>query len=267
MSNLNDVMIDAAARRLHEAERAQIPIVQFSLDAPDMDIADAYRIQVAWTALKLAEGRKIIGRKIGLTSRAMQVSSKIDEPDYGVIFDDMLLFDGETIPMARFIFPRIEVELAFYLRTALHGMETTLDDVLQATEYVRPALEIIDSRFQAATTLTPRRVTDTIADNAAGAAIVVGGKSIAPDAIDLRWVAALCYQNGVIEESGVAAAVLDHPGNGVVWLAKKLAQHGQGLEAGQIILAGSFTRPLLIASGDIFHVDYGSLGTISCSFK
>jgi 2-oxo-hept-3-ene-1,7-dioate hydratase len=219
-------------------------------------------------ALKLAEGRKLKGHKIGLTSKAMQNSSQIDEPDYGALLDDMFVQDGSDIPMSRFILPRVEVELGFVLGKRLQGPNCTIFDVLSATEYVIPALEIIDARIEQfdRETKAPRKVFDTISDNAANAAVVMGGRPVKPMDVDLRWVSAICYRNGVIEESGVAAAVLNHPANGVAWLANKLAPHGEALEAGEFILGGSFTRPVAARAGDTFQVDYGPLGAIACRF-
>ena len=218
--------------------------------------------------LKLDHGRRARGHKIGLTSRAMQQSSQIDEPDYGVLLDDMFFPDRDAIPFKRFIVPRVEVELAFVLSQRLEGPGCTLERALAATEYVVPAVEIIDARIQQIDpeTKVPRKVVDTISDNAANAGIVMGAHRVGPGDVDLRWVAALLYRNGVIEESGVAAAVLDHPGNGVAWLANKLAPHGVALEAGEVVLAGSFTRPVAAQPGDEFRIDYGPLGAIVFSF-
>jgi 2-oxo-hept-3-ene-1,7-dioate hydratase len=180
----------------------------------------------------------------------------------------MFFGDGSELPMERFIVPRLEVELAFVLKTDLRGPGCTIFNVLNAVDYVTPALEIIDARIQQvdAETNVTRKVTDTISDNAANAALVLGGRPFRPLDADLRWVAALCYRNGVIEESGVAAAVLNHPANGVAWLANKLAPHGEALKAGEIVLGGSFTRPVQARRGDTFHVDYGEFGSISCRF-
>lgn len=260
--------VEALSRRLHEAEAARSQIGQFSLAHPDMTIDDAYAVQRAWVARKLAEGRRLIGHKIGLTSRAMQRSSNIDEPDYGALLDDMLFEDGKDIPVSRFIVPRVEVELAFMLKAPLEGPGCTLFDVLEATAYVVPAIEIIDARIQQVDPATgvTRKVFDTISDNAANAGLVLGGRPVKPDAVDLRWVCALLYRNGVIEDSGVAAAVLGHPAKGPAWLANKLAPHGERLEAGEIILGGSFTAPVAARAGDTFHVDYGPLGSISVRF-
>ncbi len=232
--------IEMLAERLDRAEQKREPIGLLSLEYPAMTIDDGYAIQQAWVARKVARGNPPIGHKIGLTSRAMQRAANISEPDYGVLLKDMLF----------------------------GGPDCTLFDVLRATDYVVPALEIIDARVMRAdpATGTTRKVFDTISDNAANAAIVLGGRPVKPDAVDLRWVSALVYRNGGIEESGVAAAVLDHPANGVAWLVNKLWVRGVSLKAGQIILGGSFTAPIDARPGDGFHVDYGALGSISVQF-
>ncbi|MFG3022355.1 2-oxo-hept-4-ene-1,7-dioate hydratase [Streptomyces sp. NPDC048254] len=257
-----------AADRLYEAERSRTPIRQLSLQYPEMTIEDAYAVQRTLVDRKLAEGRRLIGRKIGLTSRAMQQAVSITEPDYGALFDDMLFADGSDVPVDRFVRPRVEVELAFVLGESLRGPGCTLLDVLRATEFVTPALEILDARVQMSDPGTGhlRTIVDTIADNAADAGLVLGGRPVHPLDVDLRWASALLYRNGSIEESGVAAAVLNNPANGVAWLANKLAPHDVALEAGQIILAGSFTRPVHAYDGDTFQADYGPLGTITCRF-
>ena len=163
---------------------------------------------------------------------------------------------------------RVEVELAFVLGRRLQGPNVTIFDVLEATDYVVPAIEIIDARIEQFDrhTKAMRKVFDTIADNAANAGIITGGRPVKPNAVDLRWVSALLYKNGVIEESGVAAAVLNHPATGVAWLANKLAPWGEYLEKGEVVLGGSFTRPTFAAAGDTFHADYGPLGCIAFRF-
>jgi 2-oxo-hept-3-ene-1,7-dioate hydratase len=258
----------ALARELHESERSRRQIRHFSRRFPSMTIEDSYAIQREWMKLKCAEGRTVIGHKIGLTSRAMQLSSQITEPDYGTLLDDMVLRDGSDVDIQRFILPRLEVEFAFILSRTLEGPGVTLFDVLNATDYVIPTLELIDARIEQADreTRAPRKVLDTIADNAANAAIIMGGRPMKPDAVDWRWAGALLFKNGVIEESGLGAAVLNHPANGVAWLANKLVPHGERLEAGEIVLGGSFTRPVACAAGDVFHADYGPLGSVSLRF-
>ena len=252
---LESTTIQTIARRLHQAEIDRKQIRQVSLDHPEITIEDAYAIQREWVTMKLEEGRRLKGHQI-------------DEPDYGALLDDMFFAEGSEIPANRFIVPRVEVELAFVLGKRLEGPEVTLFDVYDAVDHVIPALEIIDARSQSIDPDSgrPRKVFDTIADNAANAGVVMGGRPIRMRDVDLRWVGAILSRNAVIEETGVAAGVLNHPANGVVWLANKLAPHGVALEPGQIILGGSFTRPVPARPGDTFHCDYGPLGSIACHF-
>jgi 2-oxo-hept-3-ene-1,7-dioate hydratase len=265
---LDQPTIDLLAGRLDEAERNKTMIRAFSQSHPGLGIEDAYAIQRAWTKLQLARGRVVKGHKIGLTSKAMQNAVGIAEPDYGVLFDDMFYADAGPIPFDRFVAPRIEVELAFVLKTALKGPDCSIFDVLNATDYVTPALEILETRMHRVDPETgaTRKVTDTISDNAANAALVLGGRPFRPLDVDLRWIAALLFRNGEIEETGVAAGVLNHPARGVAWLANRLAPHGEQLEAGEVVLAGSFTRPVDIGRGDTVHADYGPFGSVSCRF-
>lgn len=260
--------IDAAAARLDEAERTRRQIRMISLDHPDMTIDDAYRIQKAWIERKVAGGRRIKGRKIGLTSKAMQSAVGIGEPDHGVLLDDMFFADGGTVPTERFIGLRIEAELAFVLKRDLAGPDCTLFEVLDATAYVTPALEILDTRIFRVDpeTKATRKVVDTISDNAANAGIVVGGRPFRPTDHDMRWIGAICSKNGAVEETGLAAGVLNNPANGIAWLANKLAVHGEGLKAGEIVLGGSFIRPIEVGQGDTVVADYGPFGTVSCYF-
>lgn len=263
-ATLDSTTIAVLAERLDTSERARVQIRQFSLDYPEMTIDDAYLIQRAWVGLKLEAGRSVVGHKIGLTSRAMQRTSNITEPDYGTLLNDMVFGEGGDIDISRFIVPRVEVELAFILRESLEGPNCTIFDVLNATDHVVPAIEIIDARIQPVDPESgrTRKVFDTISDNAANAGIVLGGRPIRPHDVDLRWVSAIGYRNAVIEESGVAAAVLNHPASGPAWLANRLHPYGERLEAGEIILGGSFTAPIAARDGDVFHFDYGPLGSV-----
>jgi len=265
---LDTATIQSLARELYGARKSRLPLRQFSRRFPDMTIEDGYAIQREWVQLELADGRTIKGRKIGLTSRAMQLASQITEPDYAPLMDDMFFAQGGDIPFDRFIAPRVEVELAFILGKPLAGPGVSLFDVLAATDYVTPAVEIIDARIEQfdRDTRQMRRVFDTISDFAANAGIVLGGRPVRPMDVDLRWVGAMLFKNGVIEETGLAAAVLNHPATGVAWLADKIAPYGESLAAGQVVLAGSFTRPVAAAAGDSFHVDYGPLGAVSFRF-
>lgn len=265
---LDPATILLLAKRLYEAERTRTQLRQISLDHPQISIEDAYAIQRIWVQMKIDTGRVLKGHKIGLTSRAMQLSSQINEPDYGALLDDMFFNDGSEIPVNRFIAPRVEAELAFVLGKTLQGPNVTLFDVYDAVDYVIPALEIIDARSQSIDPVSkrPRQVFDTIADNAANAGVIMGGRPVRVQDFDLRWVSAILSRNAVIEETGVAAGVLNHPANGVAWLANKLAPFDTALESGQIILSGSFIRPVAARAGDTFHVDYGPLGTVGCLF-
>jgi 2-oxo-hept-3-ene-1,7-dioate hydratase len=255
------------AAELHDSERKRVQVEHFSKRHPGMTIEDGYAVSRAWVAMKLAEGRKVRGHKIGLTSRAMQQSSQIDEPDYGTLLDDMFFEPGD-IPSERFIAPRVEVELAFILKRRLQGAQVSVEDVLDATEYVQPAIEIIDARIEQFDrhTKVMRKVFDTISDNAANAGIILGGRKVAPREVDLPWVGAVLRQNGVVEETGLAAGVQGHPAVGIAWLAQKLAPWGEGLQAGEVVLAGSFTRPALARKGDVFDADYGPLGRFTFTF-
>lgn len=259
---LSEDDIRSIADELAEAERTRVPVPLLTARHPEMTVEDSYAVQRVWRDRAIADGRRLVGRKIGLTSKVMQVATGITEPDYGVIFDDMVYETGAVIPHDSFSSVRIEVELAFVLGRAIEGPNATLFDVLSAADYVVPALEILDSRIE----MTGRTIVDTISDNAAMGAMVLGGRPVAVDSVDLRWVSALLYRNETIEESGVAAAVLGHPAAGVAWLANKLAPHGDRLEAGEIILAGSFTRPMWVHKGDTVHADYAELGSITCRF-
>ena len=256
------------ARELRQSTRQGVQLEQLSRRHPGLTVGDSYAIQRRWAALRLSEGRSVIGHKIGLTSRAMQSAAQISEPDYGVLLDDMLLASGCAIGAAGYFVPRLEAEFAYRLCRPIQGPGVTLLDVLDATDYVQPALELIDARIEQfdRATRAPRTVLDTIADNAASAAVILGGRPTRPHDVDWGWAGAMLYRTGVIEETGLGAGVLGHPGNGVAWLAGQLAAHGEALAAGELVLAGSFTRPVSFAAGDTFHADYGPLGSIAGRF-
>jgi len=259
--------ITKAAQDLFHAEKTQQQIGLLTIANPNMHIADAYAVQKKLVSLKVADGRFITGWKIGLTSKAMQYALNIDIPDSGILFDDMHFEDGSTVPKGRFIQPRIEAEIAFVMKEGLNGAATRAQ-VLAATDYVCPSLEILDTRILRSDPKTgqTRKIFDTISDNAANAGIVVGTQRHKPNAIDLRWVGAICSRNGEVEETGLGAGVLDDPVMGIVWLSERLEVYGQAIRAGDTVLSGSFIRPVEARSGDRFHVDFGSFGDISISF-
>jgi 2-oxo-hept-3-ene-1,7-dioate hydratase len=269
-------LIAELAAELQRSEQARTPVEQFSKRHPGMTVEDGYRIGRAWVELQKVEGKQVIGHKIGLTSRAMQISSQIDEPDYGTLLDSMLFTcrAGEVldIPASRFIAPRVEVELAFVLKSVLQGPDVTVEQVLAATDYITPAIEIIDARIEQFDrhTKAMRKVFDTISDNAANAGIVLGEGDPAyradPRGTNRPWCGAILRQNGAVEETGLAAGVQGDPAIGIAWLANKLGAWGERLEAREVVLAGSFTRPVAAKAGDLFEADYGPLGCLKFRF-
>ena len=258
----------AEAALLDEAERRATQMRQTTSVYPDLDLEDAYEIQNAWKDLMVARGEQLVGHKIGLTSRAMQQAMNITTPDSGFLTESMVFSPDSELEAASFCDPKLEIELAFVLGNDLHGVDLTVDDVLDATDYVTPAIELIAARSYRRDPETgrTRTVIDTISDNAANAGIVCGGRRVDPREVDLRWIGALGYRTGVIEETGVAAGVLDHPALGIVWLARRYAEQGLTLEAGQTILAGSFTRPIDVRAGDHFRFDFGPLDAFELTF-
>ncbi len=265
---MTPVEISSAARALLTAEETRTQIDLLSLVHPGMTLDEAYAVQAELIAMKLAQGRKQIGWKIGLTSRAMQEQLKIDTPDSGVLLDDMLFADGATIPKNHFIQPRVEAEIAFLIARDLSGPNITRDNVIAATAHVAPALEVLDTRIQRADPATgkARIITDTVSDNAANAGIVLGAQRHAVTAFDLRWVGAIVKRSGVVEETGLGAGVLDDPVTGIVWLVQRLARYGQGLKAGDVVLSGSFVRAIEAPPGSRFEADFGAFGSVTISF-
>jgi 2-oxo-hept-3-ene-1,7-dioate hydratase len=250
-----------AADILMAAQKERKQAVQLTTTFPAITIEDSYAISTEVANRKVAAGARLIGHKVGLTSKAMQRSSMIDEPDFGFILDDQMIADGAKVKHSDYCKPRVEVELAFVMAKRLLGPGVGLADVLRATEYVIPAIEIVDARIQ-----DQRKIFDTVADNGAAAGIALGGRPVGPLDADLRWVGGIMYRNSEIEETGLAAGVLGHPALGVAWLANKLGSVGTALEPGHLVLAGSFTRVVFAQKGDTLHADFGSLGGIAIQF-
>jgi len=258
-----------AAADLLNAEATGKQIGLLTKRHPDMGMDDAYAIQNAIYHAKLEQGRRVTGWKIGLTSKAMQYALNIDIPDSGILFDDMMFETGAMIPKGRFIQPRIEAEIAFVLKAPLGGADVTRQAVLAATDYVAPSIEILDTRIIRADPETgqSRKIFDTISDNAANAGVVLGAERHAVDAFDLRWVGAITSRNGEVEETGLGAGVLNDPVESVVWLARRMAQYGQSIEPGQVILSGSFIRPVECPSGTRIAADFGAFGRVDLAFE
>lgn len=258
---LNEEQRQQVVDSLLESHRTKVQGKRPSEMFPDIEIEDSYAISSMVAERKKAEGLQIVGLKIGLTSKAMQSASRIGEPDYGYLFSDLVLQDGAKVPFESFCVPRVEPELAFILKEPLKGPGVGLVDVMRATEWVVPSIEIIDARVT-----EPRQIFDTVADNGAAAGIVLGGRPVRPEDVDLRWVGAIFHRNSEIEETGLAAGVLGHPAMAIAWLANKLAPFDTVLEPGHLMLSGSFTRPVWAAKGDTLHANFGSLGSVAVQF-
>lgn len=265
---MTPAQIEDAAQRLFAAERDKKQIRLLCLDFPGATMDDAYAVQAALVKLKQASGRKRVGWKIGLTSKAMQAALAIDIPDSGILFDDMVFANNATVPAGRFIQPRVEAEIAFVMKAPLKGPGLTIDDVLDATDYVTPSLEILDTRIERMNRETGKIRTffDTISDNAANAGLVTSDRRLEPRAVDLRWVGAIVARNGEVEETGLGAGVLDHPARGIVWLAERLDTYGMQIGAGEVVLSGSFVRPVETRPGDRIAADFGPFGTVAINF-
>lgn len=259
---LTDEQQYAAAAALRDAEEQRIPIAPLSATYPGIDLDDAYRIQSANIERRLADGARLVGRKVGLTSASMQEMMGIDDHDYGVILDTMVGSDGGALEVDGFCTPRVEVEIAFLLAKPLVGPGVTVEDVLAATQAVAPSIEIIDSR------IADWRITfeDTVADNASSGAMVVGAW-LPVGQLDLAAVVVELVLDGDVVGTGTGASVLGHPAKSVAWLANTLAPLGAGLEAGQIVLPGSCTRAFDVRAGSQVEGRFSGLGSVSISFS
>ncbi|MFL5591756.1 MAG: 2-keto-4-pentenoate hydratase [Ktedonobacteraceae bacterium] len=250
------------ATLLHTAERRRVPIAPLSAEEPALTIVEAYAIQSAWFELRSATGERLVGRKIGLTSQAMQQQLGVDQPDYGFLLDTMVVPSRGALAFENFIQPRIEPEIAFWLAADLHGPGVTLEQVLQATRGVSAALEVVDSRIRN----WRIALVDTIADNASSARVIVSEQLFPIEAFDLAKVHVTMTRDGEEVGSGTGAAVLGHPAAAVAWLANKLTEFGTSLEAGQLVLPGAMCAAVPIGQGDTFRAAFDRLGDIAISF-
>lgn len=264
---LSPAEIEAAADALDRADVRGEQIGLLSVAHPTMTLDDAYAVQGAWLARR-SRGVERTGAKIGLTSRAMQHALGIDSPDSGVLFADMEVSDGGAAPAGRYIQPRVEAEIAFVLRRRLGFAPASEADVMEAVAWARPSLEILDTRILRADPESgaPRKVVDTVADNAANAGYVLGGGWVRPEAVDLPRAGCALLRNGEVEETGLAAGVMGHPLRSLRWLANHSHARGEVLEKGEIVLSGSFIRPVECPPGTTITADFGPLGTVSCHF-
>jgi 2-oxo-hept-3-ene-1,7-dioate hydratase/2-keto-4-pentenoate hydratase len=258
--HLSETDVATAAQALYQAELDNAPITPISETYPTADVADAYRISQAVTALKVAAGRVIKGHKIGLTSKAMRALTNATEPDYGTMFDNWFVLEGSIVQRSTMNRPLVEVELAFVLKEPLQGPAVGVADVIRATEFVLPAIEIVDTRQLGR---GPNTLIDSISDAAACGLVVLGANPSRLEDIDVRNVGATLSINGDIEESGMARAVMGNPINAVAWLANKLHEFGVTPQAGHVILSGSFIKAIPFQVGDTVEALFNGLGEVS----
>lgn len=259
---MNIELIEELARELYEAEKNRVPIAPLTERYPEITNEEAYQVQIAGMNLRLQNGQAIVGKKIGLTSKAMQNALGVFEPDYGFITDKMMALEGEALSLQTLIAPKVEPELAFILRSDLKGPGITISDVLGATAGIMPAIEVIDSRVKD----WKIKIQDTIADGASIGRVVLSGKMTHVSEVDLRYLGLVLEKNGEVISTAAGAAVLAHPANAVVWLANKLAQYGQYLKAGDIVMSGSFTSACPVSGGDNVTAVFDKLGAVNVRF-
>jgi 2-keto-4-pentenoate hydratase len=259
---MDESRMKTLAEMLLAAEKARKPIAPLTESDRGITVDEAYRIQLGMMEVKKSSGQVVVGKKIGITSRAMQAMLGVNEPDYGHILDGMVVAEGEMIRTADLIQPRIEGEIAFVLKEDLRGPGVTLVDVIRCSEGVIPALEVIDSRIMDWKIKLP----DTVADNASSARIVLGGKITPVLGLDLRTVGMVLEKNGEIAATAAGAAVLGNPAQAVAWLANKLATYQILLAKGEVILSGSLTAAIPVAAGDFVRADFGPLGDVKIKF-
>jgi 2-keto-4-pentenoate hydratase len=251
------------AEELFKAEKGCYQIPQITEANPDMRVEDAYKIQLKTVEMRKAAGEKIIGLKVGLTSKAVQKMLGVSEPDYGHLTDKMLLMEGQVCKMEELIQPKVEGELAFCLKKTLKGPGVTIADVYNATEYVVPAIEIVDSRINN----WKIKLEDTIADNGSSAKFVLGSKMTLIEEIDMRLIGMTLEKNGEFVASGTGAEVWGNPAAAVAWLANKLSEFDIALEAGSIVMSGSFTAMSVAEKGDVFTISFSGMGSITLKFE
>ena len=260
---LSSEVRDELAAELAEAERSKVPMKPLTDGVPGMDVIDAYEIQLINIRQRVAEGARVIGHKVGLSSEAMQKMMGVDEPDYGHLLADMEVFEDVPVAAGRFLYPRVEVEVGFILADDLPGAGCTEDDVLAATAAFAPSIELIDTRI----TDWKIKLCDTIADNASSAGWVLGKARVSPKDIDIRGIGASLRRNGEVVAEGRSDAVLGNPVTAVAWLARKVDDFGVRLRAGDIVLPGSCTRAIDARPGDDFVADFDGLGSVHLSFE
>lgn len=255
--------IEKIADTLLEAEKSKKAVPPITDQYENLDVSDAYHVQLEVLKRKLSLGRTIIGKKVGLTSVAMQKMLGVDEPDYGHLLDDMKVENGGTVKVSNLLSPKIEAEIGFVLAEDLAGPNVTFLDVLMATKYVVPTLEIIDSRIAD----WKIALVDTVADNGSSAMVVVGDQMTDINGIDLRSVGMTFLKNNEMIATGSGAAALGHPAHAIAWLANKLHEFGITLKAGELILPGALSGAITVQEGDTVTAQFGPVGSVSVTFE
>lgn len=256
-------LVESIAKELIDAESHQYSVAPLTERYSELSVSDAYQIQLEVIDNKIKEGHEVIGKKVGLTSAAMQQMLGVDEPDYGHLLDYMKVADGEKVKISDFISPKVEAEIGFILERDLVGPNVNYLDVLMATKYVVPTIEIIDSRI----TDWKIKLVDTVADNGSSARVVIGNKLSTIEGFDLRSQGMLFYKNDELVGTGAGAAALGHPAQAVAWLANKLHEFGIHLKAGELILPGALSGAISVNEGDTISAHFGPLGTVSVTFE
>ncbi|MQY24550.1 2-keto-4-pentenoate hydratase [Nocardia aurantia] len=260
---LSDAVRKELADELAVAERDRIPLDPLVVRHPDIDVVDAYEIQLHNIRRRVAGGATVIGHKVGLSSKAMQQMMGVDEPDYGHLLGEMQVFEEADVVASNYLYPRVEVEVGFVLGADLPGAECTEADVLAATVAYAPAIELIDTRIRD----WKIALCDTIADNASSAGWVLGPERVDPATLDVTAIDAVLTRNGEVVAEGRSDAVLGDPTVAVAWLARKVASFGVRLRAGDIVLPGSCTRAIDARPGDTFHAEFAGLGSVRLNFQ
>lgn len=258
----DDVRAELAAA-LAGAERRHVPIAPLTAAHPAINVVDAYEIQLINIRRRVADGARVVGHKVGLSSEAMQTMMGVDEPDYGHLLDDMQVYESAPVRSGSYLYPRVEVEVGFVLADDLPGAGCTEGDVLAATAAFAPAIELIDTRI----TDWKIELCDTIADNASSAGWVLGEARVSPKDIDITGIEVVLTRNGEVVAKGRSDAVLGNPVTAVAWLARKVDGFGVRLKAGDIVLPGSCTKAIDARPGDDFAADFAGLGAVHLSFE
>lgn len=256
-------LIERITQELFQSEKQRKPVKKFVDQYPELDEALAYKVQERLIKMKCKEeNTRIIGRKLGLTSKAKQEMMGVHEPTYGVLLENMQLIEGEKISLSPFIHPKLEPEIAFIFDKELKGPHVTVADVLNATKFIAPAVELIDSRFHGFSFT----LQDVVADNSSSSRFIIGEQFYSPNDFDLKLMGMVFKKNGEVVATGAGAAVMGHPARAIAWLANKLYKVGQSIQPGEVVLSGSLSPAIEINAGDHFLAEFDGIGSVEAVF-